>query len=307
MWMRIVLWAILIGSVCMGYLGIKTGSATNAVIGITVLLFGGLTLYFLVKIFLSFGFAVVKILLLVALIAIVLLSGVKGCQYLMSSGSQVNQDQPEAIEAFTAEAQGQGFMDRISSFFSLSQHGATHNQGQPVQSAKAPVPAGNIPPPLPQRIKGKVTDVRSGYFFKIGTHYIKLYGIDTPDPAQTCLDKHKREYGCGQKAKLMLEKLILNKQVFCQVAGGDFKGNYIATCKIGDFDVGASMLSAGWGVADRRASAVYIPYEEKAHKKKLGLWAGKFIAPWDAREKRETEATKTNAKQNKGFWESLFE
>ena len=103
----------------------------------------------------------------------------------------------------------------------------------------------------------------------------------------------------------MLEKLILNKIVNCQIAGGDYHQNYIATCKIENTDIGVSMVSSGWAVADRRASKVYIPYEKEANRKNLGLWSGKFVAPWQA---RQTEKTKKIHKvsSKKGFWESLF-
>ena len=139
----------------------------------------------------------------------------------------------------------------------------------------------------------------------MGPHFVKLYGIDAPDPAQSCLDKRGATYKCGRKSKKMLERLILGKTISCQVAGGDYSGNYIATCKTRGVDVGASLLTAGWAVADRATTGVYTPYEDDAHRKKMGLWAGKFVAPWTARAKR---ARQVQAKQEaKGsFWERLF-
>ena len=65
------------------------------------------------------------------------------------------------------------------------------------------------------------------------------------------------------------------------------KGNYIATCNIGGYDVGAAMTAVGWAVADRRSSAVYIPYEQQARTGQAGLWAGRFVAPWVARAKHQ--------------------
>jgi endonuclease YncB( thermonuclease family) len=134
-----------------------------------------------------------------------------------------------------------------------------------------------------KQISGIVSEVRSGYLIKIQASFIKLYGIDAPDPKQECLDAHGQTYSCGRTSKQMMEKLVLGKRLVCKVVGGDNTGNYVAACNLNGTDVGAGMVSAGWAVADRAASDVYIPYETLAHEQGYGLWAGKFVAPWDAR------------------------
>ena len=304
MLIKIMLWAILLGSIIMGYFGYKTGSAENAAIGIGVLILAGFVLFFLLKIFLHVGFLVVKILLFIGLIALIALSGIKGCQYLTGHGREVNQKQVEEVKSFESEVAGKNFFGKMASFFSLSQNGLQ----KPVPGAtvsKTVTPPAPQKPELPEKINGKVTAVMSGYLFKMGSHFVKLYGIDTPDPSQNCINERGEEYNCGHMAKLMLERLIFGKKISCQVVGGDYKENYIATCKIHNIDVGAGMITAGWAVADRNASQVYIPYEKEAHRKKAGLWRGKFVAPWQARRNRG-EKQKSTTKSEKGFWESLF-
>lgn len=306
MLLKILLWAILIGSVIMGYLGYQSGSATNAAIGIGVFILGAFALFFILKLFLKLGFFIVKIILIFALIAIIVLSGVKGCQYLVNKGEQINQTQTEKVDAAHSEMMGKSVWQKIGDFFSFSKSGI--KQPQPIIPATPQEGNTNTisSVSLPKNIQGKVTLVRSGYLFKIGSHFVKLYGIDSPDPDQKCFDKRGEEYRCGHQSKMMLEKLILNKIVTCQVAGGDYHQNYIATCKIANTDIGVGMVRAGWAVADRRASKVYIPYEKEANQKNLGLWAGKFVAPWQARQTEKTvKISKKSAK--KGFWESLFE
>lgn len=145
-------------------------------------------------------------------------------------------------------------------------------------------------------ISGKVTEVRSAYLIKVGPSYIKLYGIDGPDPAQTCKDRMGQNYPCGVMSKEAMERLVLNKVLFCSPVGGDNVGNFIATCRIDNVDIGAAIVYSGWAVADRSASKVYIPYEEDAHRKKQGLWEGKFIAPWDWR--RMNNVIPSSNKQN---------
>ena len=307
MLMKVILWAILLGSLVMGYFGYQSGSATNAAIGIGLIILAGFTLFFLLKIFLHLGFVVVKILLFVALIAIIAISGLKGCQYLMGQGRQVNQQQVAEVQSFENEIAGEGMLSRISSFFSLSKKGtqkASVNNDQPTKKRNtrtAPQPT----QALPSTVNGTISAVRSGYLVKIDSHFVKLYGIDAPDPKQNCINRRGENYTCGHMSKQMLERLALGKNALCQVVGGDYNGNYIATCRIGSFDVGASMVSAGWAVADRSVTQVYTPYEEKAHKKRIGLWAGKFVAPWQDRANR-TRQERSAQKGGKGFWESLF-
>lgn len=136
-----------------------------------------------------------------------------------------------------------------------------------------------------EKVAGQVSEVRSGYFFQMGPSFIKLYGIDAPDPIQNCTDRRGNRYACGEMSKEALEQLILRKVVTCTPVGGDGFGNYIATCSIEGVDVGSAMVSNGWAVADRSQSKVYIPYEKQAHDKKIGLWEGSFTAPWDYRYK----------------------
>ena len=95
MLMRIMLWAILAGSIVMGYFGYKTGSATNAAVGMGIIIVAAFAFFFIIKMLLHLGFFLIKILLIVGLIALVAVSGLKGCQYLMDSGRQVNSQQTQ--------------------------------------------------------------------------------------------------------------------------------------------------------------------------------------------------------------------
>ncbi len=152
-----------------------------------------------------------------------------------------------------------------------------------------------------EKIAGQVDEVRSGYFFRMGTSFIKLYGIDSPDPAQHCSDKYGNRYPCGDMSKEALQRLIMGKIITCTPVGGNGYGDYIATCSIEGNDVGAAMVSAGWAVADRDASKVYIAYEKKAHDQKIGLWEGSFTAPWNYRNKIKAREAQQKTK-SKGFF-----
>ena len=306
MLMRIMLWAILAGSIVMGYFGYKTGSATNAAVGMGIIIVAAFAFFFIVKMLLHLGFFLIKILLIVGLIALVAVSGLKGCQYLMDSGRKVNSTNTEKLQQMEEKIATEPFWNRFASFFSFSNDSGSSKQ-HPIVKGKQLDIQQLKPQPLPKQISGQVTEVRSGYLFRMGPHFVKLYGIDAPDPRQTCLDKRGATYNCGHKSKLMLERLIFGKRLTCQIAGGDYRENYIATCKIQNTDVGVSMLTAGWAVADRNITSVYTPYEEQAHQKKMGLWAGKFVAPWQARaQNRILQQNALAKKSDEGFWGSLF-
>jgi endonuclease YncB( thermonuclease family) len=43
------------------------------------------------------------------------------------------------------------------------------------------------------------------------------------------------------------------------------------------------MVKRGWALAYRKYSKDYVNDEEEAKEKKIGLWAGEFIPPWEWR------------------------
>ena len=295
---RILIWAVVIGSIVMGFIGIQTGSVTNAAIGICILIIGAFLVFFLLKLFLHFGFFLGKILLILGLISLIVVAGIKGCTYLATEASPKPQPpKPEPIVIIGDESlPTPNLWQKAKKILHFNQ---SPEKAQPVSQMR------QVQSPLPSRISGVVKSVQSGYLFKIGDHFIKLYGVDAPDPKQKCLDARGSRYDCGKQAKAMLERLIEGQNLTCQVAGGDYRENFIATCQIRDTDIGAAMVSAGWAVADRFVTDVYIPYEEQAHRKKAGLWAGKFVAPWDARTPKAQPVQKQ--KSNESFWRKLFQ
>ena len=298
MLMRILIWAVVIGSVIMGLIGVQTGSVTNAAIGIGVLIIGAFLIFFLLKLFLHFGFFLVKILLILGLIALVVIAGIKGCSSLTEKSTpQSAQPKPaeKTIMIGDENIPSSNLWQKAKRLFSFNQNPVPKTFPSEKERDRMP---------LPTSISGIADSVQSGYLFKMGDHFIKLYGLDAPDPKQKCLDARGSRYDCGKQAKMMLERLIQGRNLTCQIAGGDFRENFIATCQLRNTDIGVAMVSAGWAVADRTVTDVYIPYEEQAHRQKAGLWAGKFVAPWDARAPK-TQPTQSQ-KQTTGFWGNLF-
>lgn len=302
MLLRIMLWAMLIGSLVMGYLGIQSGSATNTIAGIVILLIIGFSIYFLFKLLFRFGFWAVKGIMIILLISAIIIIGIRGCQFLFAKGKAVSQTAIEKTVDLGSELKNESIWSKVTSLFEFKKNKDTTIASPSINTETENV---KMVPALPETISGEVTEIRSGYLFKIDHHFIKLYGIDAPDPIQNCRDKRNQVYDCGHESKQNLERLILGKTVLCQIAGGDYRENYIAACSIQGVDIGVAMVSIGWAVADRRATNVYIPYEDEARNKHAGLWSGKFVAPWQDRAKRAKKRAVTPTSK-KGFFDEWF-
>ena len=168
--------------------------------------------------------------------------------------------------------------------------GATPQQAQPVPQAQ----------PMPQQqpvIKGPVNSIASGDRFRIGNQWIRLFGVAAPDINQTCTDDHGRAFNCGYTVARKPKDLLGNDEVTCTVMKVSAQGAVSARCSIDRYDLGAVLVEAGWAVALRDVSPVYIPYEDTARQKQSGLWAGQFYMPWEwAAQQRQMAEERQNVK-----------
>ena len=83
---------------------------------------------------------------------------------------------------------------------------------------------------------------------------------------------------------MWLKNWITSNELECRVMQQDSKGNMVGTCALGQYDLGAALVNAGWAVAYRKYTDIYVPYERQAQANKRGLWQGRFYMPWDWRE-----------------------
>jgi endonuclease YncB( thermonuclease family) len=113
---------------------------------------------------------------------------------------------------------------------------------------------------------------------------IRIFGIDAPEPGQTCKDAHGLNYPCGRQARDSMAEMLRGKTVRCEKQDQDTKnGRPVAICYADNVDVGAAMVDRGLAVAYRDYSLKYVPNEEQARAAKRGLWAGTFEMPRDYR------------------------
>ncbi|MBR4927199.1 MAG: hypothetical protein IKY98_02610, partial [Alphaproteobacteria bacterium] len=213
MLLRITLWGMLIGSIIMGYLGYQTGSTTTMIVGITAIVIGAFTLFFLVKMTLTAGLAFVKILIIIILIGGLGLLGFRGCQIAFQKGKNSFNEISEKAAQIPGKIETDTTWGKIKGFFSKN------NQKQqviaPPKSKTTTYQEKNKPV---QTINGMVSQVLSGSSFVIDNARLRLYGLDTPDLSQTCISKRGEDYPCGRAAKKKLEKLLLNKYLECKIA-----------------------------------------------------------------------------------------
>ena len=114
----------------------------------------------------------------------------------------------------------------------------------------------------------------------LNSEKIRFYGIDTPEKKQKCKDRNGLSYPCGEFATNELKKIISSGQLFCKKRATDRYGRSISICYVNGVDINSLMVKNGWALAYRKYSRDYIDEENEAKNKKMGMWAGKFIAPW---------------------------
>ncbi|MDC3141599.1 thermonuclease family protein [Alphaproteobacteria bacterium] len=114
----------------------------------------------------------------------------------------------------------------------------------------------------------------------LNSEKIRFYGIDTPEKKQKCKDRNGLSYPCGEFATNELKKIISSGQLFCKKRATDRYGRSISICYVNGVDINSLMVKNGWALAYRKYSRDYIDEEKEAKDKKMGMWAGKFIAPW---------------------------
>jgi micrococcal nuclease len=132
-----------------------------------------------------------------------------------------------------------------------------------------------------EEVKGKVVLVIDGNTLEVvdankESHKIMLAGIDSPELQQ--------EF--GEKAKTLLEKLTLKKNVVVTFVGKDRWGNYLAEVLIeGKVDPRVELLKEGlaW-TAERNPIPSLEEYRTKAQENGKGLWQqGDPTPPWTFR------------------------
>lgn len=112
---------------------------------------------------------------------------------------------------------------------------------------------------------------------------IRLASIDAPESGQRCLSAAGKLERCGSIAANALDQWINRNPVTCAVEGKDRYGRLLAECSVRGDSVQGWLVSNGHALAYRTYSKAYISTETQAKRAKAGMWAGRFVSPWDWR------------------------
>jgi len=113
-----------------------------------------------------------------------------------------------------------------------------------------------------------VASVVDGDTIEIHDQRIRLSGYDTPERGARCGDAN-----VYQAAALALSDFVANRTVTCTPTGTDSYNRVTATCSVAGTDLGAFVVSQGWGRDwPRYSNGAYADEEATARRQSRGLW-----------------------------------
>ncbi len=143
--------------------------------------------------------------------------------------------------------------------------------------------------------------VVTGSVLLINGIYVKLLGVDAPNIEQTCSNSRGQAYRCGKNAVTWLQDWLGGQTVDCYILGNIVRHRATGICFLGEHDIGAAVVGAGWAVAYTKNTDVYLPYEQQARAELKGLWNGRFYRPSDWR-KLQTRRAKVEFNNSSSDW-----
>ena len=137
-------------------------------------------------------------------------------------------------------------------------------------------------------VSGRAT-VTDGDTLKIADQRIRLHGIDAPESKQVC-KLQGVDWACGKQASQELRNLTRGRAIICEERDRDRYGRTVAVCFDGTRDLNKAMVLSGMALAYRRYSLDYVEEERAAKTAGNGLWAGRFVPPWEWRRGKRLDA-----------------
>lgn len=125
--------------------------------------------------------------------------------------------------------------------------------------------------------------VTDGDTVKISGERIRLEGIDAPETNQRCRDASGKNYNCGLVSTSALRTKIGRNSITCEGTKRDRYGRFLGICYLNELDLNGWLVRNGYALAYTRYSRRYASAEQEARENGRGLWAGKFVPPWNWR------------------------
>jgi endonuclease YncB( thermonuclease family) len=110
---------------------------------------------------------------------------------------------------------------------------------------------------------------------------IRLWGVDAPESSQLCRGEDGLQYQCGAKAANELDAFIARRPVSCLPISPDRYGRTVATCLVGDQDLGDWLVRNGLALDwPQYSKGKYDAAQRDAEHSGRGMWAGSYVEPW---------------------------
>lgn len=121
--------------------------------------------------------------------------------------------------------------------------------------------------------------VIDGDTLDLGGTRIRLFGIDSVERDQTCRHPTRGDWPCGHEVTREVAGWLDGKTLRCLREDTDRYGRIVATCHLGETDIGAALVSAGLAFAYKTYSERYVPQERRALTEGRGLWTSVVLRP----------------------------
>jgi endonuclease YncB( thermonuclease family) len=122
--------------------------------------------------------------------------------------------------------------------------------------------------------------VLDGATLRLDNKVLRLAALEVPDRGRaSCRNASGRPEDCAGLAAESLARLVADRAVECQVQGRDRLGRGLGTCRAGGVELNASLIAAGWALAEAGAQPALAAVEESARQARRGLWAAGVSPP----------------------------
>ena len=120
-----------------------------------------------------------------------------------------------------------------------------------------------------------------GDTLEIHGNRIRLWGIDAPETTQLCRGDDSEKYRCGAQAANDLDAFIARRPVNCNPISLDRYGRTVATCTVGDTDLGEWLVRSGLALDwPQYSKGRYEAAQRDAERAGRGMWKGSYVEPW---------------------------
>ncbi len=127
--------------------------------------------------------------------------------------------------------------------------------------------------------------VKDGDSIVVQGREIRLHGIDAPELGQACR-LAGRKWMAGLEATTWLGSRLAGRPVSCAHETYDRYKRSVATCHVAGVNLNEAIVRAGWAMAYRRYSRLYVEAEVAAKAASVGIWRGACDPPWEWRAAR---------------------